>query len=173
MKKKNFNKGIIIQFSTNRHTAVSHISSIDISGVDVTFIFFILVKMKGHVIIYEMLKCEDKKDNGTYIAMVLEEEHINRLLTMMVECTGGKVNLLRNTYYERAFEEFNKLHDGLHFNGATVTEYDARNKLRERYNENIISSNMKPLEKIDALLNHREIERERYFLIKNYKIFRI
>ena len=90
----------------------------------------------------------------------------------MVECIGGKVNLLRNTYYEHAFEEFNKLHDGLHFNGATVTEYDARNKLRERYNENIIS-NMKPLEKIGALLNHREIEREQYFLIKNYKIFYI
>ena len=134
---------------------------------------FILDKMKGHVIIYEMLKCEDKKDNGTYIAMVLEEEHISRLLTMMVENTGGNVNILRKTYYERAFEEFNKLHDGLHFNGATATEYDVRNKLRERYNENIISSNMKSLEKIDALLNHREIEREQYFLIKNYKIFRI
>jgi len=129
--------------------------------------------MKGHVIIYEMLKCEDKQDNGTYIAMVLEEEHISRLLTMMIECTGGKVNLLRKTYYESAFEEFNKLHDGLHFNGATASEYDVRNKLRERYNENIISSNMKSLEKIDALLNHREIEREQYFLIKNYKIFRI
>jgi len=38
--------------------------------------------MKGHVSIYEMLKSEDKKDNGIYIAMVLEEEHIGRLLTM-------------------------------------------------------------------------------------------
>jgi len=127
----------------------------------------------GYVIIYEMIKCEDKQDNRIYIAMMLKEEHISKLLSMMVECTGGKVNLLRKTYYERVFEEFNNLHDGLHFNSATATEYDIRNKLRERYNENIISSNMKSLEKIDALLNHREIERERYFLNKNYKISRI
>jgi len=127
----------------------------------------------GHVIIYEMMKCEDKKDNGTYITMVLEEEHISKLLSMMVEYTGGKVNLLRNTYYERAFEEFKELHDGLHFNSATATEYDVRNKLLEHYNENIIRSNMKPLEKIDALLNHHKIESEQYFLIKNYKLSRI
>jgi len=43
MKKKNFNKGTIIQPITNRHTAVSHVSSIVISGVDVTFIFFIIL----------------------------------------------------------------------------------------------------------------------------------
>jgi len=120
-----------------------------------------------------MIKCEDKKDNGTYIAMVLEEEQINRLIIMMVECTGGIVNLLRNTYYTHALEEFNKLHDGLHFNGATASEYDVRYKLRELYNANIISSNMKPLEKIDALMSHCEIELEKYFLIKNYKISRI
>jgi len=114
------------------------------------------------------------EDNGTYIAMVLDEEHIGRLLNMMVECTGGKVNLLRKThYFERVFEKFNELRDGLHFNGATATEYDPRIKIREKYNESIISSNMKPLEKIDALLNHREIELEKYFLIKNYKISRI
>jgi len=129
--------------------------------------------MNGYVIIYEMIKCEDKKDNGTYIAMVLEEEQINRLIIMMVECTGGIVNLLRNTYYTHALEEFNKLHDGLHFNGATASEYDVRYKLRELYNANIISSNMKPLEKIDALMSHCEIELEKYFLIKNYKISRI
>ena len=112
--------------------------------------------------------------NGTYIAMVLDEEHISKLLSMMIECTGRKVNLLRKThYFDRVFEEFNKLHDGLHFNGATASEYDVRKKLPESYNENIISSNMKPLEKIDALMNHREIELKQYFLIKNYKISRI
>jgi len=32
---------------------------------------------------------------------------------------------------------------------------------------------MNPLEKIDALMNQREIEQEKYFLNKNYKISRI
>jgi len=167
-KNKNFKKGIIIQFTRNRHTAVSHIS-----GVDVTFIFFILDKMKGHVIIYEMLKCEDEKDNGTYIAMVLEEEHINKLLSMMIENTEGNVNVLRKTYYERAFEEFNRLRERLHYSGATAIEYDVRYKLRKHREENIISSNMKPLEKIDALMNNDETELKQYFLNKNYKISNI
>jgi len=129
--------------------------------------------MNGYVIIYEMIKCEDKQDNRIYIAMVLEEEHINRLLTMMVECTGGKVNVLRKTYYIRVFDEFNKLRERLHYSGATASEYDVRHKLRERHNENVITSNMKPLEKIDALMNRDEIELEQYFLNKNYKISRI
>jgi len=91
----------------------------------------------------------------------------------MVENTGGKVNLLRKTYYESAFEEFNKLRERLHYSGATASEFDVRYKLREHHNENVISSNLKPLEKIDALMNRDEIELEKYFLIKNYKISRI
>ena len=126
--------------------------------------------MNGYVIIYEMLKCEDKQDNRIYIAMVLEEEHINRLLSMMVENTGGKVNVLRKTYYKRTFEEFNKLRERLHY-----SEYDVRHKLRERHNENVIFSNMKPLEKIDALMNLDEIELEQYFLNKiiKYLVFSV
>jgi len=62
--------------------------------------------MNGCVIIYEMLKCEDKKDKGIYIAMVLEEEHISRLLSMMIENTGGKVNVLRKIVFCLQLESF-------------------------------------------------------------------
>jgi len=41
-----------------------------------------------------MIKYEDKKNKGIYIAMVSEEEHGSKLFSMMVEYMEGNVNLL-------------------------------------------------------------------------------